>query len=144
MSVCLCVCHKMCMFRNGFCSFTLCICTIFDQNAQKTKDANPIVQMMHHHLHDLSKHCSKHVNMHYFCMYTTREIQKAVLKLPNVDCADDGQMMHHRFKSLAVRIVCIVFFSNFYTKGTSGNPASRVFSSTRTGSEGPRGGEADW
>ena len=78
--VCLCVCHKMCMFRNGFCSFALCICTIFDQNAQKTKDANPIVQMMHHHLHDLSKHCSKHVNMHYFCMYTTREIQKPVSK----------------------------------------------------------------
>ena len=48
-------------------------------------------------------------------------------KLVSVDCADDGQMMHHRFKSLAVRIVCIVFFSKFYTKGASGNPASRVF-----------------
>ena len=44
------------------------------------------------------------------------------------------QMMHHRFKSLAVRIVCIVFFSNLYTKGTSGNPASRVFSSNFNGS----------
>ena len=88
MFVCLCmclsVCHKMCMFRNGFWSFTLCICTVFHQNAQKTKDANPIVQMMHHHLHDLSRHCSKHVNMHYFCMYTTGEIQKLVSE--NVEC----------------------------------------------------------
>ena len=57
------------------------------------------------------------------------KFKKQFQKLSSVDCADDGQMMHHRFKSLAVRIVCIVFFSNFYTKGTSGNPASRVFSS---------------
>ena len=83
-SVCLSVRHAECNSRNGFWSFTLCICTVFHQNAQKTKDANPIVQMTHHHLHDLSKHCSKHVNMHYFCMYTTGETQKPVSK--NVKC----------------------------------------------------------
>ena len=87
------------MFRNGFCSFTLCICTVFDQNTQKTKDANQIVQMMHHHLHDLVRSCSKHVNMRYFCMYTTGEIQKPVWKMHIVDCVDDRQMMHHLFKS---------------------------------------------
>ena len=36
-------------------------------------------------------------------------------------------MMRHRLNQLVVRIVHIVFFSN--TKGPSGNPASRVFSS---------------
>ena len=48
------------MFRNGFCSFALCICTIFDQNVEKTKDANQIVQDRLHHLHDLVGSCSKH------------------------------------------------------------------------------------
>ena len=78
-SVCLSVVrHKMCMFRNGFCSFALCICTIFDQNAKKTKDANQIVQDRLHHLHDLVGRCSKHVNMGYVCMYTAAEIREPV------------------------------------------------------------------
>ena len=78
LSVCVSVCHKMCMFRNGFCSFALCICTIFDQNAKKTKDANQIVQDRLHHLHDLVGRCSKHVNMGYVCMYTAAEIREPV------------------------------------------------------------------
>ena len=60
------------------CSFALCICTIFDQNAKKTKDANQIVQDRLHHLHDLVERCSKHVNMGYVCMYTAAEIREPV------------------------------------------------------------------
>ena len=75
-------CFLSILDKNG--AYTLCIGTVFHQNAQKTKDANPIVQMMHHHLHDLVRSCQKHVNMHYFCMYTTGEIQKLVSE--NVGC----------------------------------------------------------
>ena len=79
--------------------------------------------------------CSNNDHHHHRCRTTSRKktlSKNQFQKLSSIDCADDEQMMHHRFKSLAVRIVCIVFFSNFYTKGTSGNPASRVFSSNNS------------
>ena len=59
-------------------SYTLCVCTVFDENAKKIKDAYQIVQDRAHHLHDLSGNCLKQVILSYFCMYTTAETREQV------------------------------------------------------------------